>query len=288
MSSASAPRESVVQRLRAQGGTADSYAIELWLSEAEIAALEYAGYWNDEEQEREKEWYILDGDFAKMERHLRAVGLIAQLDACAACLEHDLGWRFHGTGVDLACGNLWAVPSLLAQPGVERLYCVEYSHHRLLKIGPAVLAHYGVPPEKVVLCLGSFYRLALPSGALDFAFLSAAFHHAERPGELLAEIRRVLAPGGVLVVIGEHAFSPLARARHLARFWLSRPLPPRLRERFLGTILVPRGRALCDPELGDQFYLDQEYDRLFAAAGFRCRRLRVGGRGAQAFVLTPG
>jgi ubiquinone/menaquinone biosynthesis C-methylase UbiE len=42
-----------------------------------------------------------------------------------------------------------------------------------------------VPPEKIVLARGTFYDLHLPDGSVDFVLLSQAFHHADRPGELL-------------------------------------------------------------------------------------------------------
>jgi ubiquinone/menaquinone biosynthesis C-methylase UbiE len=85
----------------------------------------------------------------------------------------------------MAAGNLWAVPRLLRLGTVDKIYCLEYSKHRLLQIGPAVLEYYGVPKERVVLALGSFYDLHLKNKSLDFVFMSQAFHHADDPNRLL-------------------------------------------------------------------------------------------------------
>jgi hypothetical protein len=65
------------------------WPIERWLSDAE---------------------YVLDGDFAKMERYLEATELPRDLKACADVLRNEFGRSLAGVGVDLAAGNLWAVP----------------------------------------------------------------------------------------------------------------------------------------------------------------------------------
>jgi len=125
-----------------------SWRVENWISDEHIDQVEYSCYWNDEEQEKAKVWYVLDGNFARMEDYLAKVGLTRDLTHCVEILRTEFGTEFGGTGIDLAAGNLWAAPFLLEQ-GAERLYCLEFSRHRLLKIGPVVLDHYHVPQDKV-------------------------------------------------------------------------------------------------------------------------------------------
>jgi ubiquinone/menaquinone biosynthesis C-methylase UbiE len=241
------------------------FPVEYWLTPEEIGELDYAAYWNDEEAERHKEWYVLDGDFSRMEGYLEEVGL---LDDLQASLE-EVG-TLAGTGLDLAAGTLWAAPHLLAAGTVERLYCLEYSRHRLLKLGPAVLERYAVSPERVVLALGSFYDLHLADGSVDFALMSQALHHADDPDRLLAELQRVLRPGGVAIVIGEHVVTPGMYARAALRA-LARP----------GSGL----RLGHDRVMGDHFYARSDYRRMFQRHGFRHRRVRRGGAAFQGFVL---
>jgi ubiquinone/menaquinone biosynthesis C-methylase UbiE len=47
---------------------------------------------------------------------------------------------------------------------------------------------------------GDAARLPFPSAAFDVVICTNAFHHFPRPGEALAEIRRVLRPGGALTL----------------------------------------------------------------------------------------
>ena len=241
------------------------YHVERWLSADQVAEMRYADYWNDEQREHGKEWDITGGGFDRMEDYVEHTGLGGDLDACIEALGRATGHRLQGVGIDLAAGNLWAAPRLLAAQAVERLYCVEFSEHRLLKLGPAVLGHYGIPPERVVLAFGSFYELGLADGSADFAFMSQALHHADEPDRLLAEVARVLKPDGVVLVIGEHV--PTVRAQ-------------------LGRLL--RGGFGYDELAGDHFYTRGQYRSMFRSAGFEHARITRASSDFQAFALWRG
>jgi len=269
------------------------WSVEYWLDDAEAGDIEYASYWNDSDVERTKEWDVRAGRFGQVEDYLGAVGLAEDLSACLVAAQRLRGRALGPTGVDLAAGTLWAVPALLQDSGVERLWCVEYSRHRLLEIAPLMLDHYEVDPSRVVLCFGSFYDLQLPTGSVDFAFLSQAFHHADRPAALLAELRRVLAPGGVVMIIGEHRILLRHYALYAARA-AGRLLPAPLRKRlFVQSPTVrktfpPSGSDIIptDPLLGDHSYTLAEYKHMFGEAGFRVEKLPCGGKSTyRSFVL---
>lgn len=240
-------------------------------------APEYADYWNDEEIEKGKPWYVSgDHDFPAMERYLDDVGLPADLDRALAALR-ERGRDLSGVGIDLAAGTLWAEPRLLGAGPVERIYALELSRHRLLKLGPVVLDHYGVPRERVVLVLGSFYDLRLPDDSVDFAFLCQAFHHAERPSDLLAEVRRVLRPGGVVVIVGEHVVRARWYLAHYAKLALGRATRR--------TLLPAAADVYPSDDAGDHVYTRRAYGRLFAAHGFDHVRLRRRGSMYQGYLL---
>ena len=271
--------------------TALRYPAEHWIEEVRAVGVEYFDYWNDETAEEDKEWNILDGDFAKMENYLQRTGLVSDLEQCLKAVAAEQGRALQGTGIDLAAGNLWASRYLLAQPGVQRLYCVEFSKHRLFKIGPLVLEHYQIPADKAVLVWGSFYDLRLEKGSLDFAFLSAALHHADKPLELLRELKRVLKPGGVVLIIGEHRVGLRRIGKQFVKGFLAR-LPLAWQRRAFGRTfqrrsLNPRTLYFMDvePRLGDHEYTVTAYRRLFAQAGFAMKHLDIPGSAYQSFLL---
>jgi SAM-dependent methyltransferase len=268
---------------------AGRYEVERWISDDAVAQTEYSSYWNDEQAELEKPFHVAGSDFSGLERYLRDVGLVRDVESCLRTLESPLA----GRGIDLAAGTLWAAPLLLNAGAVQRLYCLEYSRHRLLSLGPRVLEHYGVAPERIVLVYGSFYELHIDDCWFDFAFLSQAFHHADRPASLLAELRRVLKPGGVVIIVGEHVPRLRDYAAYAARACASLALPRSAQRRLLGRELDVHLRLRptvhdvmpTDPLLGDHAYSSEEYRALFAAAGFGVRHVRRPYAHYQSFVL---
>lgn len=272
----------------------NEWHIQKWISDSDINQIEYSEFWNDEEEEKKKEWYVLDGNFLKMEQYLRKTGLPQDLTLSAKILRTDFNRQLSGTGIDLAAGNLWAAPYILNLGAVDKLYCLEYSQHRLLKIGPAVLDHYGVPKEKLVLVLGSFYDLHIDDNSLDFVFMSQAFHHADKPHRLLAEICRVLKPHGVVIIIGEHIVDyRKAQIKHAIKFLISVLVPERLQKSIFNRTFAVRTLVASsneifrpDPILGDHYYTDSEYRSMFSKHGFQMKHLRNDNSQFQSFVLV--
>lgn len=128
------------------------------------------------------------------------------------------------------------------------------------------------------MCLGSFYKLRLPDASLDFALLSEAFHHADDPLRLLAELRRTLKPKAPILMLGEHIRPSKAAlySRTAARYAVSRLLP------VLPELLAPQ------PITGDHYYLLDQYREMFARAGFSSRRILTEGCSFQRSVLSRG
>ncbi|HOY66366.1 MAG TPA: class I SAM-dependent methyltransferase [Candidatus Ozemobacteraceae bacterium] len=243
---------------------------EFWIQPPSGEFLEN-DYWNDEEQEKSKEFFILDGDFGKLERFLEKTGLGRDLERCLELLKRQFDITLGGAGIDLAGGNLWAVPYLLKSGRVTHLHCLERSHHRLFKLGPNLIRHYGIDESRITLVYGDFHDIHLPDGSLDFVFLSAAFHHAAEPKKLLREIRRVLKDRGVAIIIGEHHVDfQKAWLKNLGKLILQALLPAHVQTLMFGKQLAPRPlwAKTCDlfppdPLLGDHFYSLREYRRMF-------------------------
>ena len=268
--------------------------VENWLTDSEIDDIEYSDYWNDEEIEKDKQWYILDGNFTKMEDYLLTTGLPRDLKQCVDILEADFNRGLGGVGIDLAAGNLWASPYILSSGKIEKLYSLEYSRHRLLRIGPKVLEHYGVPKEKMVLVSGSFYTLRLEDNFLDFVLLCQAFHHAAEPDALLSEISRVLKPSGAVIIIGEHVIDLWkAYLKNIIKLLIGRLLPNKIQYRLFGKTfqvgkLFPKPDELfsADPVGGDHSYTAREYRTIFSRHGFKFKHIRNHNSSYQSFVLV--
>lgn len=267
------------------------YEFQNWLTDSDLKKIEYSDYWNDEEKEKRKEWYILDGNFKKMENYLQESGLLPQLLKSIAILRNKYNYELNGIGVDLAAGNLWAAPYLIKSGLVKKLYCIEFSRYRLLKLGPKVLEHYKVPKNKVILVLGNFYNLKFEQNSIDFILLSQAFHHADRPQALLAEIHRVLKPNGIVIIIGEHVIKSDVR-RSIECFIehsISTLCPQIIQSRLFGKIFHIAGifpkSSIVDPILGDHHYFVWEYRAMFSKYNFKIEHIKDDNSHLQSFLL---
>lgn len=257
------------------------YNIEYWINENEVKNIKYFDYWNDEEEEKKKEWYILDGNFSKMEEYLIKSGLLADLNRSIVFLKKHFRYELKGVGLDLASGNCWAAPYILNAGKVNKLYCLEYSKHRLLKIGPKVLEHYNILKDKIVLVYGSFYNLHLQDNSVDFVFLSQAFHHADKPEKLLTEIKRVLKKDGVVIITGEDIASSnyfTHFSKNVIKFFISKFMPSKTQQKlFKKTFKVntffpePQKKFLVDNVLGDYRYNRTDYYLFFKKHDFKVK-----------------
>ena len=231
--------------------------VQSWLTESELRQIYTAAYWNDVEEEKKKEWWIEDGDYEKCRVHLEHSGLLHEYRQAASFISGME--RAELRVADLAAGIGWTSALISRIGSVAEVHAVEISRHRLERLFPHAVAMFGGRAEKIHRHLGSFYELRLPPDSMDVVYLSHAFHHADRPLELLRECDRVLKPGGRIIVSGEHEIG----LRLLAR-------------RFLGTLLRER-RLVTDfrrlfpphPLLGDHYYRYADYCQLFEPLGYK-------------------
>jgi SAM-dependent methyltransferase len=251
---------------------------EVWLDSDAIGSVAYSKFWNDEDIERQKPWHVIANGFEKMDEYVASMGFVEDLTACVGRLRAR-GKFVGGTGIDVAAGVLWLLPLLFRIIKPDHVTCLEYSAHRLLKLGPEVLKRNGVPLAKVTLALGSFYDIKAPAGSMDFAVLCQAFHHADHPDQLIEQIAKVLKPDGVIIILGEDAVDWAFKhdLLHAIRYVAYRFLPAAFRRSFLHSpygaprSLIARSQDIFppDPVLGDHAYIRREYGRIFAAHGFR-------------------
>lgn len=269
------------------------YRVEIWKNEDEILSIENAEYWNDCNLQKSREWAILNDDYSSLEAHLREHFFPQDLDHCLSFMQSNLGRSLEGIGIDLAAGYLWAVPHLLSAGPVTKIYCLEYSGYRLLNLGPRLLNHFRVPVEPVVLALGSFYDIKLKDASLDFAFLCAAFHHAEHPETLLKELQRVLKPSGIVIIIGEHSLTAFSTyLKHFIKFPISLFIPHPWQGWMFGKVF-PRKRLFAgiseiltpDSILGDHYYIPSQYSDMFTRFGFAMHSCDRSNSRFRSFVL---
>jgi ArsR family transcriptional regulator len=114
---------------------------------------------------------------------------------------------------DLGCGT--GRVTLAVAPFVARVVAVDASR-AMLAAARARLAHL----ENVEIKPGSLESLPLADNALDAATLFLALHHVPDPARALAEARRVLRPGGRLLVVDMMPHDRQEYRQQMGHVWL--------------------------------------------------------------------
>lgn len=96
--------------------------------------------------------------------------------------------------LDVGCGRGFYVQTLSEIPGIKRIDGIEVEPEYLAQ------AQKTVTNPKVHLQLGSVYELPFPARTFDVVLLSEVLEHLTNEKNALKEIKRVLKPGGWLVL----------------------------------------------------------------------------------------
>lgn len=180
------------------------------------------------------------------------------------------------TVLDLACGSGWLAGLLSAQPRVASVLAWDSSPHLLSELLPPMVDLAGGDMAKIEPVCGDFTPLLLDDDSIDAVVMSSAFHHAASPDVLLAEVRRVLHPAGVLVLLNETPWYPIRLFVFATRHYLST---------VLGLVGLPGPKApgaltgdgaLYDIDLGDRAYTLRSWGRIAARNGWSMQVLATG------------
>jgi SAM-dependent methyltransferase len=209
------------------------------------------------------------GDWASPERlwahlieHTNIVDAARAVD-WDALLPHD------ARVLDLGCGSGWLTGLLSAHGSVARVTAWDASQHLLEEILPAMVTQVGGTLEKVDRVCGGFAPLLLDDDSIDAVVMSSAFHHADAPGALLDEIRRVLAPGGVALLLNETPWHQLAMTSFVVRTTVGALAGVRgTRAAKAPSGAIATDHVLYDPVLGDRARSLAQWQALIARHGF--------------------
>jgi ubiquinone/menaquinone biosynthesis C-methylase UbiE len=256
-----------------------NYDVHIWKEHVE----KYEDYWNDEKIESVSN-NISKGEYLALEKHIREQGFILDFENCLSILEKR-GKKISGTGSELASGTMWLTAHIIKNFNnqIHQFYSVDYSERYVMHLGKKLLDHYRIEPDKLTLCLGSFYEVKLPPESLDFIVLCQAFHHADDPDKLLKEAYRLLKKEGFLIMIGElYIPIPLYTKCYLnylmSRVVLWKHFPDFLIKRFK-ILKKMRSKKLTrsfqevyfppDPKTGDHYHLRSQYKSFFLRNKFK-------------------
>lgn len=245
--------------------------VNYWLSDKELETISSGSYWNlEEEEKKKKQWNIFDAGMEPMLEFLdKERKYFNEYESILNFVEKN-NIKIAGEGIDLAAGTCWATALLSKIEAVERIYALDISKHRLLKTAPIVFNHFAAKEEKIIRVVGDFLNIKLLDNSLDFCFMSSAFHHADDPNRLLVEIRRVLKPDGLVIMMGEKPIFWFTLMKQFLKNIVKMIVPINYRGKPVYK-LFPRFSELYapDPKDGEHYYYIYDYNKIFSKNGFR-------------------
>lgn len=253
--------------------------ILFWLDDRNLQDIPTSSYWNDEEEERKKDYYLCGTDGQRLMTYLKERTTYYREYESIVTFVNDAGLQFRGIGVDLAAGVCWTTALLSRIEALERIYAVDISKHRILKIASNVFKLFKADTNKITRVIGSFYDIKLPDNSVDFCFMGQAFHHADSPARLLSEIHRILKPEGFIVIMGERPILPAAFLKQYLKNVVKILIPIVKYQGRPVYKLMPGIPDLFPPDtrLGDYRYGLGDYHAIFKANGFLLRENRQKG-----------
>ena len=227
-----------------------------WIDDSELENIYTSDYWNNIEIEKNKEFYIENGDYEKCLRYLNKNLMKEYLSS----EKYIIGFSNKSKLkiADLASGIGWTSALISKLDIVKEVHAVEISKHRIGKLFEECIKMLNGKKDKIYRYLGSFYDLKFEDKSIDILYLSQAFHHADAPLKLLIECDRVLKNNGRIILVGEHFISTKL-----------------IIKRFISN-LIRKGQINFnffemfppDPVLGDHYYRVSDYIFMFKSLGY--------------------
>jgi SAM-dependent methyltransferase len=212
------------------------------------------------------------GDAASLWDHLRRDTNIVR---AAEQVDWDSLLAAHATVLDLGCGAGWLAAMLSTRPGVDRVLAWDSSSTLLTDVLGDTVRLVGGDARKIEAVCGDFVPLVIEDRTVDVVAMSSAFHHADRPGRLLAEISRVLRDGGALVLLNETPWHPLAMLSFATRTYAAALSGlagrPRRWHGHLGA-----DHVLYDEKLGDRAYTLRTWRKMARDEGWSIEVIDTG------------
>lgn len=179
--------------------------------------------------------------------------------------------------LDLGCGSGWLTALLTREPHVRQVVAWDSSPRLLGDLLPVTVDLIGGDIDKVEPVCGEFVPLLIEDGSIDLAVMSSAFHHCDRPDDLLDELRRVLRPSACLVLANEtpwHRLTMAGFSLRTAGAALANLLDPRSRLRRPGHLAADH--VLYDSQLGDRAMTLPQWRALVGRCGWSIERRDTG------------
>ena len=232
-----------------------------------------AEYWNQPQTKADKPFDVDDSedkkwlDYARRETNLETCfrDAVAYLPALQTTLR--------GQVFDVCAGVCWASAIVAEHDSVERVDAGDFSEHRMMHLGPRVIAQYACPADRIKRICGPVEATLAdaPDGNYDFVVFCQALYMFAKPHPLLALVHRKLKKGGIVIVACEGIEATPSRTQILRDEFYAMRHSPRQFLRYHSANGWTFAYAPVD-ESGRHRFTDVQYTRALKRTGFDVAR----------------
>ena len=169
---------------------------------------------------------------------------------------------FEGMALDLGSGTGIGAAIISKLPELSRIYAVEYAESFAKNIMPIVFSDFEAQTDKIVRVVGDFNHLELEDESMAMILEIDSLHHSEDLPVTLAECRRVLKPGGVILSIDR------AWPDSTPRSELEAKLDVEYGEKQKEFFGIPAGQSYKRRDNGEHEYTIADWLKFYRDAGF--------------------
>lgn len=225
-------------------------------------------YWNAEELEENKVFNVIKNGYERLENSPHLIEVYEQF---LKLTNHQSIKEYQDCKgmniISVGSGIGWLEAWWLKDKDFDTLSLIYYSKHRIHKISPELFKYYNVNGN-VNFINGSMQNFTFDDHSVDICIMIQAFHHYDQPLDMLRRLKKILKPGGIVIIAGEPDFTNgdyfIRSIKHFAKYVLNYKGYRDLHHIF------PGWQDLFPPDMvkGDIHYSLKEYVHFFRRAGF--------------------
>lgn len=129
----------------------------------------------------------------------QAWGYYPFMDKLFLKAELIIGRPINGVVADIGSGTGVVASWLSKLRGVTQVYAIEYAEEYVKTLMPVTFKSFEAQADKIKRVVGSFNKIKVADNFFDFILELNSLHHSENLDVTLAELNRVLKPGGYVI-----------------------------------------------------------------------------------------
>ena len=222
-------------------------------------------YWNDTDIEKSKIFNVSEIGFDNLENSRKYNTYLDHINDFT--FKHKINFE-NSKILSIASGICYIESKFLQNKNFSKLFCIDYSEHRIHNLAPLVIKKYNLDKKEIFLTYGDFDKFKV-STKFDIVIMCQAFHHFANPDILLKKIKNMTNSRTKIFVIAEPYFDIFDNLKRIIKHFVKYSI--NYKRYFNKNNFIPSRKTLypSDPIKGDNHFSKKQYVDLFNKYGFK-------------------